>query len=159
MEEVVIVQDAQAQHDQAIATIEAETAAREAELAAASAVGATVAQSQLISAVMEHAREDARESALDASEAARESTSAAETAIAVNVVTAEMIVDLEKRIAELEGKHAAMELERRTPTEEQVTEIVPENAESGRNEGGSEETETTSRVPTGNRRHHGRRRR
>lgn len=117
-DEVTInVDDTEAQ----IAAGDAERAADDARVAAAAAMGATVAQGQLIGQVMEHAREDARESAADAEQASDEAESAAAVAVEVNAITAEMYQDLLKRIEALEQKEE--EPVEVAPAEPEVTEI------------------------------------
>lgn len=128
---------AQAEMDAVSAAMDAERAARDAELAAASAMGATVAQGQLIQQVMEHAREDARESAGDAANAATEAEQAAELAVAVNMMTAEQYQEICRRLDALEAKDAEVEA---APTTPAIAEITPEGEQTNEAQSTSEST-------------------
>lgn len=138
-----------------IAAMDAERAAMDANMAASAAMGATIAQGQLIGQVMEHAREDARESAADAEEAASEAETAAETAIAVNSITAEMYADMERRLALLESKNA--ERESAPPTDGEAITTIPSEGEPAASGEETEEEMATSQsaaVPKAKRKGH-----
>lgn len=156
---IQIEPDPQAEMDARSAAMYAESAARDADMAAAAAAGAAVAQGQLIGQVMEHAREDAREDASDAQAAAEEAEAAAEQAIAINTITAEMWLEMEKRIAALEARG----FEVREESAPDVAEIggeessqAPEKGSSGEAGEGGGNTEPAVRSSSG-RRPHGRR--
>lgn len=161
MDEVAIVIPgenlAQAEMDAVSATMDAERAARDAELAAASAAGATIAQGQLIGAVMEHAREDARESASDAEVAAGEAEESAELAVAVNMMTAEQYQELCRRLDALEARNAEVEA---APTAPAIAEITPEGEQTDETQSTPESTPESNPPAEGRskaRRKHGRR--
>lgn len=113
-------------------TREAQLASERANMAAAAAAGATVAQAQLIGQVMEAGREDAQQAAIDAEVAARDAEQAATDAVTTNVAV----------MAQFQRLHDTF-LERLTALEEQVSNIRRSNEsaqeEEAEEEGGSDD--------------------
>jgi hypothetical protein len=71
--------------DNESASMDARQSAEDANMAAAAAAGATIAQSQLIEATMQAGREDGQQAAIEAANAAHESEVAANDAVTTNV--------------------------------------------------------------------------